>query len=76
MPIVRRRSRQQKGHQQATVSLTPLIDTALTLLVIFMVARNKNHQNQQESNDVKFSHNQLNFIIPQKMGQLCSENDA
>ena len=31
------RSRRRKGRQQPEVSLTPLIDTALTLLIIFMV---------------------------------------
>lgn len=32
------KSRRQRSHVVATVSLTPLIDTALTLLVVFMVA--------------------------------------
>lgn len=42
--ISRRSMRSARGHGQATVSLTPLIDTALTLLVIFMVATPMMHR--------------------------------
>jgi biopolymer transport protein ExbD len=65
--ISRRLRARQQG--QATVSLTPLIDTALTLLVIFMVATPMMHRGikvelpKGNANEVKNEQKQQDLVV-------------
>lgn len=58
-----------RQHGQATVSLTPLIDTALTLLVIFMVATPMMHRGikvelpKGNANEVKNEQKQQDLVV-------------
>lgn len=69
MAFVRRRARHNKTSHQATVSLTPLIDTALTLLVIFMVATPMMHRGikvelpQGNADEVKHAQQQQDVVV-------------
>ncbi len=69
MASMRRRSRHNKSSHQATVSLTPLIDTALTLLVIFMVATPMMHRGikvelpQGNADEVKHAQQQQDIVV-------------
>lgn len=68
MALRTRRTRHRQG-QQATVSLTPLIDTALTLLVIFMVATPMMHRGikvelpQGNADEIKHAQQQQDIVV-------------
>jgi biopolymer transport protein TolR len=82
MAFMRRRSRTKSGHHQATVSLTPLIDTALTLLVIFMVATPMMHRGikvelpQGNTDEVKNAQKQQDIVVYLDKKENLSLNGA
>lgn len=69
MPRISRRNARARGQTQATVSLTPLIDTALTLLVIFMVATPMMHRGikvelpKGHTDEVKQAQKQQDLVV-------------
>jgi biopolymer transport protein TolR len=78
----KRRAR-QKSSSQATVSLTPLIDTALTLLVIFMVATPMMHRGikvdlpKGNVNEVQNASQQKDIVVYlDRSGHIFANGDA